>query len=89
MKHYATKIVYEAKAIILGYNEVGLRGQQSNIFWNRDDRPDKQPIFEAHIGKNKFGSFKGRIFFEFMPEMSYFKEVPEAGAQRYNQMISG
>jgi replicative DNA helicase len=85
----SVKIVYEAKAIILCYNEVGLRGQQSQVFWNRPDSPDKQPVFEAHIGKNKFGSFKGRIFFEFMPEMSYFKEVPLAGAQRYSQMISG
>lgn len=85
----SVKIVYEAKAIVLCYNEVGLRGQQSQIFWNKADTADKQPVFEAHIGKNKFGSFKGRAFFEFMPEMSYFKEVVEAGALRYSQMISG
>lgn len=85
----SVKIVYEAKAILLCYNEVGLRGQQSQVFWNREDNPDKQPVFEAHVGKNKFGSYKGRIFFEFIPEMSYFKEVPKAGAQRYSQMISG
>lgn len=85
----SVKIVYEAKAIILCYNEVGLRGQQSGIFWNKPETQDKQPVFEAHIGKNKFGSFKGRFFFEFMPEMSYFREVTEAGAVRYSQMISG
>ena len=85
----SVKIVYEAKVIILCYNEVGLRGQQAQIFWNKPESPDKQPVFEAHIGKNKFGSFKGRVFFEFMPEMSYFREVPEAGALRYSQMISG
>lgn len=83
------KIIYEAKAIILCYNEVGLRGQQAQIYWNRDDNPDKQPVFECRIGKNKFSSFKGRIFYEFWPEMSYFREVPEVGAQRYNTMISG
>lgn len=83
------KIIYEAKAIILCYNEVGLRGQQAQIYWNRNDNPDKQPVFECRVGKNKFSSFKGRIFYEFMPEMSYFKEVPEVGAQRYNTMISG
>lgn len=85
----SVKIVYEAKAIILCYNEVGLRGQQAQIFWNKPDTADKQPVFEAHIGKNKFGSFKGRFFFEFMPELSYFKEVTDAGAVRYSQMISG
>lgn len=85
----SVKIVYEAKAIILCYNEAGLRGQQSQIFWTDPSSPDKQPVFECQIGKNKFGSFKGRVFFEFIPAMSYFKEVPAAGAVRYNQMISG
>lgn len=85
----SVKIVYEAKAIILAYNEVGLRGQQSQIFWMREGVADKQPVFECDIRKNKFGSYKNRIFFEFWPEMSYFKEVPPAGAQRYSQMISG
>lgn len=85
----SSKIVYEAKAIILAYNEVGLRGQQANIFWQSGDRPDKRPVFEAHVGKNKFGSFKGRMFFEFMPEMSYFREVPQAAAQQYAQRITG
>jgi replicative DNA helicase len=85
----SVKIVYEAKAIILAYNEVGLRGQQSQIFWMKEGSPDKQPVFECDIRKNKFGSYKSRIFFEFFPEMSYFKEVPPVGAQRYSQMISG
>lgn len=85
----SVKIVYEAKAIIMAYNEVGLRGQQAQIFWKRGDSNDNQPIFEAKIDKNKYSSYKGRIFYEFIPEMSYFKEVPPVGAQRYNQMISG
>ncbi len=85
----STKIGYEAKAILLCYNEVGLRGQQSNIYWMRDDKPDKQPVYEAHVGKNKFGSYKGRLYFEFIPEMSYFREVGDEGAQRYSQMVSG
>lgn len=84
----SVKIVYEAKAIMLCYNEVGLRGQQAQICWKRGDSTDNQPIFEVKIGKNKFSSFKGRIFYEFVPEMSYFREVPALGAQRYNQMIS-
>ncbi len=83
------KIIYEAKAILLCYNEVGLRGQQSGVYWQRPDSEDKQPVFEMHVGKNKFGSYKGRIFYEFMPEMSLFREVPLAGAMRYSQMITG
>lgn len=74
---------------MLCYNEVGLRGQQSNIFWMKDGAEEKQPVFEADIRKNKYSSYKGRVFFEFIPEQSYFKETPIAGATRYNQMISG
>jgi replicative DNA helicase len=85
----SVKIVYEAKAIMLCYNEVGLRQQQAQIFWKRNDSPDNQPIYEVKIGKNKYSSYKGRIFYEFVPEMSFFREVPAVGAQRYNQMISG
>lgn len=85
----SVKIVYEAKAILLCYNEVGIRGQQAQIFWRRPDHPDNQPVFEVQIGKNKYSSFKGRVFYEFYPEMSLFREVPPAGAQRYSQMISG
>lgn len=85
----STKIVYEAKAILLCYNEVGLRGQQANIFWQEHNKPEKRPVFEAHVGKNKFGSFKGRLFFDFTPEMSYFREVPDAMRQQYAQRITG
>ncbi|UOE58219.1 DnaB-like helicase C-terminal domain-containing protein [Cytobacillus oceanisediminis] len=85
----SVKILYEAKAVMLCYNEVSLRGQQATVNWMRSDNPNKQAVYEVQIGKNKFSSFKGRCFFEFIPEMAYFREVPEAGAQRYAQMISG
>jgi replicative DNA helicase len=85
----SVKIQYEAKAIILCYNEVGIRGESASIYWQRTDNPMKQPVLEAKIGKNKYSSFKNRLFFEFIPEMSFLKEVPEAGVQRYNQMILG
>ncbi|MEX3713389.1 DnaB-like helicase C-terminal domain-containing protein [Cytobacillus horneckiae] len=83
------KILYEAKAVMLCYNEVSLRGQQATVHWMRQDDPNKQPVYEVHIGKNKFSSFKGRFFFEFIPEMAYSREVSEAGAQRYAQMVNG
>lgn len=84
----SVKIVYEAKAILLCYNEVGLRGQQAGVYWEDSDKADeKQPVFEVQIGKNKFSSFKGRAFFEFIPEMSYFREATEARSQRYSAMI--
>lgn len=86
----SVKIVYEAKAIILCYNEVGLRGQQAQIYWLDESKGDeKQPVYEMQVGKNKFSSFKGRMYCEFFPEMSYFRESTDAGASQYSQMISG
>lgn len=81
----------EAKAILLSFNEVSYRNQQANIFWLDEDDPtqEKKPVYEMHVGKNKFGSFKGRLFYNFKPHMSYFMEVPEAMTQKYNQMITG
>ena len=83
----SVKISYEAKAILLCYNEVGIRGEASNIYWQKAGNPLKQPVLEVKFGKNKYTSFKNRIFFEFMPEMSYLKEASEQSNQKYNQMI--
>jgi len=83
------KIVYEAKAVLLSYNEVSYRNQQANVFWMEGQNSQKMPVYEMQVAKSKFGSFKGRLFFDFIPQMSYFREVPEGQVQRYNQMISG
>lgn len=83
------KILYEAKGVMLCYNEVSLRGQQATVHYNRPDNPDKQPVYEVHVGKNKFSSYKGRMFFEFIPECASFREVSAAGAERYSQMVNG
>jgi replicative DNA helicase len=85
----SVKILYESKAVMLCYNEVSIRGQQATVNWMRSDNPNKQPVYEVDVGKNKFSSFKGRMFFEFIPEMAYCREVPEAGVQRYMQMVNG
>lgn len=88
-----TKIGYEAKAILLCYNEVGLKGSESSIYWNMTgiDKDDfKRPILEVKIGKNKYSSDKGRMFFEFRPEMSHLTEVIDPEKNKlYASMISG
>mgnify|MGYP002514940018 CR=1 FL=1 len=63
------KIKYEAKAIILVYNEVHYKGESSEIFFNRNGYMMKQPVLELHFAKNKISSFKGRLFYEFYPEL--------------------
>lgn len=82
------KISYEAKAILLCYNEVGTRGDAATVFWNGTEGKDvKLPIFEVKVGKNKFSSYKNRLLFEFIPEQSYMNPMPEERAKTYNQMI--
>lgn len=83
------KISYEAKAIMLCYNEVGLRGEASQIFWEQEGFTEKRPVLEVKVGKNKFSSYKRRIYFEFAPEQSYLREATPQGAIRYSQMING
>lgn len=81
------KIVYEAKAILLCYNEVGVKGEAASIYFDIAGRAQKQPIFEVSFGKNKLGGFKGRRFFEFYPEIARFEECGQAETKRYNNLI--
>lgn len=86
------KIAYEAKAILLCYNEVGLKGESASVYYNRGE-PEfaqfKQPVLEVKVGKNKYTSYKGRMFYEFQPERSYLKEASDAATSKYSQMIIG
>ena len=55
----------------------------------KQNNPLKQPIFEVHFAKNKFGTYKGRVFFEFYPEMAHMKECDPAAQKTYSQIIFG
>lgn len=84
------KIGYEAKAIMLCYNEVGIRGESASVYFNRGEEEYarfKQPVLEVKIGKNKYSDFKGRLFFNFYPERNILQETDETEAMKYSQMI--
>lgn len=85
----AVKIKYEAKAVLLVYNEVHYKGDGADIFFMKQGNPFKQPVFEVHFAKNKFGTYKGRNFFEFYPEMAYMKECDPTTQKTYSQIIFG
>lgn len=85
----AVKIKYEAKAVLLVYNEVHYKGDGADVFYMKQGNPFKQPIFEVHFAKNKFHTYKGRAFFEFYPEMAYMKECDPAAQKTYSQIIFG
>lgn len=83
----AVKIKYEAKSVMLCYNEVSLKGEAASVYFEKANDPEKQPVYEVKFAKNKYSKFKGRVFFEGYPEMAYFVEADEASSQRYNNVI--
>jgi replicative DNA helicase len=85
----SVKIKFEAKAILLVYNEVHYKGESADIFFMKQNVPFKQPIFEVQFAKNKFGTYKGRNFFEFYPEMAFMKECDPNTQKNFTQIIFG
>jgi len=84
----SVKIRYEAKSILLCYNDVGSRGENADVFFYLPNDVAKYPVFETHVAKNKFNSYKGRICFEFIPELAYFQEPDDATHRKYLDTIS-
>jgi replicative DNA helicase len=85
----SVKIKYEAKAILLVYNEVHYKGEAADVYYTLNNNPHKQPVFEVHFAKNKFGTYKGRNFFHFYPDMSTMKECDPATQKTYSSIVYG
>jgi replicative DNA helicase len=85
----SVKIKYAAKAVLLVYNEVHYKGESANIYYSVNNNPYKQPIFEVHFAKNKYGTYKGRNFFEFYPDMAYLKESDPQAQKTYTSIVYG
>lgn len=81
------KIKYEAKAVLLIYNEVHYKGEAAEIYFKRHGYHLKQPILEIHFAKNKISSFKGRLFYEFYPELSRLEQPDEDGIKHYAGLV--
>jgi len=81
------RLEYEANFIALLYNEVGIKEEGAQIYWISEEKEQKMPVIEMKVGKNKFGSFKGTRFYEFIPDMSYLMEAPIEDCRRYASLI--
>jgi replicative DNA helicase len=79
----SAKIKYEAKSIWMCFNEVSLRGESANIYYELDGNPTRQPVYELQVAKNKYGSYKGRIFYLFHPHMAWFQEADPAAQKAF------
>ena len=80
-------IVYEANCVMLCYNEVGLKEEKADVYYERDGFPTKQPIVEVHFAKNKLSSFKGRVFTKFIPDFSNVEECSVEESRQFNTLV--
>lgn len=83
----AGKIVYEATLCLMLYNEVGLEQENAKVFYRSPDKSGKQPILEIHFDKNKQSNFKGRLYYEFVPDYALFIEATEEQCEHFNNLI--
>lgn len=83
----SNKLEFEANLICLLHNEVGIRNEAADIYWLGEDEELKMPVLEMNFSKNKFSSFKGLKFFEFIPDNSFFIQTSEEASKRYASLI--
>ena len=83
----AVKIKYEAKAILLLYNEVHYNGENAEMYFNRSNMQEKQPVIECRFAKNKISGYKGTLFFEFFPEMAKVMEASQSSETIYKNIL--
>jgi replicative DNA helicase len=81
------RLQYEANLICLMYNEVGVREENASVYWLSEDDEVKMPVLEMKFGKNKYGSFKGTKFYEFIPDKSFCIEATPEATRRYASLI--
>ena len=69
------QIEYDANIIAHLHNEVHEKGDDAVKFHTGlvEGNPVRMPIIELNIGKNKVSGFKNKLWFEFHPDYSNFK----------------
>ncbi|MEI4282508.1 DnaB-like helicase C-terminal domain-containing protein [Tetragenococcus halophilus] len=86
----SAKLIYVAKAIILLHNDVSTKQEQAQVYWSVTDGDEeiKMPVYECQVSKNKFGSFKGHVYYRFTPDKSHFVEASDDESKKYTTMIT-
>lgn len=83
----SVKIRYEAKAVILIYQDVHYKGDNADVFYLRPNDQTKYPVLELHIAKNKISSYKGRLFYYMYPELCKLVECNDAVSKQFRTLI--
>lgn len=83
----ASKIIYESTLCLMLYNEVGVEQDNASVFYRNPDFPGKQPILELGVDKNKQSDYKGRLYYEFVPNYALFVECEEEEIERFDNLV--
>lgn len=79
------KIQFKAEAVLLLYNELHKKADAAKVVHTHGG--DRLPVLEAHVAKNKLGSFKGRLFWHLFPEQSYLETPSKETRMGYQRLI--
>jgi hypothetical protein len=71
---------YDSNAILHLYSELHDM-RDASCKYIMDHNGNKLPIIEEDFGKNKINSFKGTIYYQFIPEKAMYQEVTERHAK--------
>ena len=82
------KIQFKAEAILLLYNELHEKADAAKIYHQPTGYPERLPVLEAHVYKNKLGSYKGRLFWDLFPDQSYLETPPKQVRYDYQRKIT-
>ena len=85
----AIKLVFNARSVMMVYNEVSHRGEAANVYYNVQGDTKKFPVLECHFAKNKSSAYKGRLFYTFQPEKVTLGAVSVQNAAKFCQKIYG
>lgn len=80
------RYLYEASALFLVHNDVSRNKQAASIYSMSEDN-QFIPVIEIDWAKNKKSSFKGRTFYNFIPEFSLTTEASEERMDYWNKLI--
>lgn len=83
----SSRLIYESSVCWLVHNDVSKNKQAASIYYTSPEANEKLPICELSFDKNKKSSFKGRLYYYFVPEYSYISEVSYDEMRRYDGLV--
>lgn len=83
----SSRIIYESSVCFLIHNDVSKNKQAAAIYYTSPESSEKLPIVEIAYEKNKKSSFKGRLYYYFVPDYSYVRETSYDEMRRYDGLV--